>query len=240
MKLRCKGCGQWTNSVHDDCVAQPDTCTVEACDDDTDARGYCPMHYKRWSKHGDPTYVTPRDEYAERSDATSCPSFTRYHDGCRCLDCRVMWADYQVKWKAGELEPRPTVAEAQQMLRDLLSVGLDRDAIVADTGMSQRTFYRWVNGQGEHAVRRVFGRLEDLHSLIGGTHRRLDATPLLGALEARADNGIRPLLGPDTRTYYRAKRRGWVTEEWADRIACTVLGMPLPLLYGTDYDQEAA
>lgn len=32
-------------------------CTVEGCERDVHARGYCSMHWKRWRKHGDATVV---------------------------------------------------------------------------------------------------------------------------------------------------------------------------------------
>lgn len=36
------------------------TCTVDGCDRETVARGWCDKHYKRWRIHGDPTHVEPR------------------------------------------------------------------------------------------------------------------------------------------------------------------------------------
>jgi len=30
------------------------TCSVEGCERDADARGWCPMHYARWKRNGDP------------------------------------------------------------------------------------------------------------------------------------------------------------------------------------------
>lgn len=34
-------------------------CTITDCDKPLKARGWCAMHWKRWSKHGDPSYITP-------------------------------------------------------------------------------------------------------------------------------------------------------------------------------------
>jgi HNH endonuclease len=34
-------------------------CSVEGCTNPSEARGWCMMHWKRWYKHGDPTFVTP-------------------------------------------------------------------------------------------------------------------------------------------------------------------------------------
>ena len=32
-------------------------CSIEGCDKDSRARGWCPMHYMRWKTHGDPEVV---------------------------------------------------------------------------------------------------------------------------------------------------------------------------------------
>ena len=33
------------------------TCSIEGCEKVSRARGWCPMHYERWKKHGDPEKV---------------------------------------------------------------------------------------------------------------------------------------------------------------------------------------
>jgi hypothetical protein len=37
---------------------QPTVCTVEGCSSKARARGWCPKHYARWQKHGDPLTLT--------------------------------------------------------------------------------------------------------------------------------------------------------------------------------------
>lgn len=34
-------------------------CSIDDCDKKAQARGWCPMHYQRWRKHGDPSVVLP-------------------------------------------------------------------------------------------------------------------------------------------------------------------------------------
>lgn len=36
------------------------TCAVDGCDRKARSRGWCMMHWKRWRRHGDPTYLVPR------------------------------------------------------------------------------------------------------------------------------------------------------------------------------------
>lgn len=35
------------------------TCPIEDCDNDRASRRYCPKHYERWRRHGDPSVVLP-------------------------------------------------------------------------------------------------------------------------------------------------------------------------------------
>ena len=38
------------------------TCTVEGCERTHHARGWCPPHYKRWAKYGDPCGTRPHTQ----------------------------------------------------------------------------------------------------------------------------------------------------------------------------------
>lgn len=40
------------------------TCSIDGCPKDVRARGWCVMHWKRWSAHGDPLYVRPQPRCA--------------------------------------------------------------------------------------------------------------------------------------------------------------------------------
>lgn len=45
------------------------TCTIDGCDRPTKARGWCSLHYKRWTRHGDPLgVVQPKGPLWERMD----------------------------------------------------------------------------------------------------------------------------------------------------------------------------
>lgn len=46
-------------------------CSVEGCKLLSDAKGYCPKHYRRWARHGDPlitTRLSPGTSLSERLD----------------------------------------------------------------------------------------------------------------------------------------------------------------------------
>lgn len=162
-----------------------------------------------------------------------------YTDGCRCLPCAIEGSAYERQRVRGHhgLVPAVRVAKIVNRLRDR---GWSYRAIADEAGVGEATVKRAVAGKVDHCQQRVWLALDAL-DVLPARPGRLPAAPLLDALDARAENGIRPLLGDaDARTYYRSAHRGWVDEVWADRIACQVLGMPLPLLYGTDYHEEAA
>src|ERR1035441_9850280 len=47
-------------------------CAVDSCDRDATGRGWCPMHYQRWAKHGDPTVLIVRPEYGPICAVAGC------------------------------------------------------------------------------------------------------------------------------------------------------------------------
>lgn len=165
----------------------------------------------------------------------------RRHCGCRCWRCCTAATDYRAGRRT-DWSDRIDNADVAEAVEVLLAKGYRSVAEIArDVGVSDRTLQHVVSNPGTCAAR-IGGPVVAL----GDEFRddTLDPTPLLDALEhhARAaDTSVRALVGETVRRrLYRASERGWIDESDADRIACTVLGMPLPLLYGTDYDQEAA
>ena len=53
-------------------------CTIEGCGGKHIARGWCPMHYQRWQKHGDP--LGGRTQY--RDSEAAFAARTERRDGC--------------------------------------------------------------------------------------------------------------------------------------------------------------
>lgn len=43
------------------------TCTIDDCEAKASARGWCPKHYARWSRTGDPTLVVAPKKYAGKT-----------------------------------------------------------------------------------------------------------------------------------------------------------------------------
>lgn len=67
------------------------TCSIEDCERDYLARGWCDMHYRRWRRHGDPTYMPFR-----RPDICIIDDCTRPGDGSRgwCQGHYWRWMEY--------------------------------------------------------------------------------------------------------------------------------------------------
>ena len=60
-------------------MASGAVCSVEECDREVLSRGYCGMHYQRWSKYGDPLVSNPGKRKASESACVLCdrPAFSR-------------------------------------------------------------------------------------------------------------------------------------------------------------------
>jgi hypothetical protein len=54
------------------------TCTIDGCERPQQARGWCPMHYKRWRRNGDPTTITRRSP-TETPDTCTVPGCDKPH-----------------------------------------------------------------------------------------------------------------------------------------------------------------
>lgn len=76
-------------------------CTVEGCDREARARGWCMMHYDRWRKNGDPLKV----QHVSRWDGKTCTSCGGegpfYKNSRKCQDCDKK---QQAQWRAGNRE----------------------------------------------------------------------------------------------------------------------------------------
>ena len=173
-------------------------------------------------------------------DCTTHPAGTKTcydHCGCRCYDCSYARSVYVYQGQPHRVSGQDLarrVAEARK------ASGVSVVQVARDADVPPTTLYSIVNGDVESVdadrATQIIVACETLKASEKG--RRIEARPILDAIDRHAaarDVGVRSLLGDaDSRTYYRSAHRGWVSEEWADRVACEVLGLPLPLLYGTE------
>ena len=165
--------------------------------------------------------------------------------GCRCLPCGAASADYSRERANGEHRTVPAHS-ARRIIDALGRRGLTRPLISELTGVSDATLARIANGRVQRVHQSTWDALDELME----DYRRpqavqwIDPAPLLEALEYRAaahSKGLVGLLGEhDARAFYKARNRGLITVPMADRLAITHLGTQLELLYGPDYDVEAA
>jgi len=63
-------------------VANSRICSVEGCGKPHEAHGYCPMHYTRWRKHGDPLYEVPLKNYGPICSVEGCEKPSRERGWC--------------------------------------------------------------------------------------------------------------------------------------------------------------
>ena len=221
--------------VHGEGAPAPATCTVDDCDRKPRARGWCSLHYQRWSRTGDPLGSQGR---SERVDAWQHGSRRGYDLGCRCFPCRRENNRYINRWRAG-VPTRTPASEVADHLRELIRSGWTRTAIADEAGVERNAPWRILGGHVLAVNSRTASALLSVQPLRGPI--KLDAGPLVAAIEARPGPVTEKLqTDTDRRAYYRALKDGEVTDVMADRLAVRVLGLTLDEIYGPNWDEVAA
>lgn len=68
-------------------------CSINECEKPHIARGWCFMHYQRWRRHGDPSFVLGKEP-------PNHGELSRYSKhACRCGDCRAASTAYMREWR---------------------------------------------------------------------------------------------------------------------------------------------
>lgn len=96
-------------------------CAVEGCEKPTAVRGWCKMHYKRWMRHGDPTFtLVPGREKPRTCSIEGCNK--RYEARGWCPMHYARWKVYGTPLPAN-FTPRTANGEPLQWLEDILLQG---------------------------------------------------------------------------------------------------------------------
>lgn len=211
-------------------------CTVDGCDRPARARGWCPMHWQRWRRTGDPTKLLGRGR--PRKDAWQHGTRRGYQQGCRCFPCRLADNRYQNTWRTTGRGVRVPAAEVVAHLNVLLASGWTKAEIRRAAELGNSTVFHILAGRSRSVNSRTAAAILALEPY--GEPRTLDAAPLVAAIRA-LQVPIARLIVDDTdrRAFYRAERSGSVTEPVADRLAIVALGTPLELIY-PDLFEDAA
>lgn len=205
------------------------TCTVEGCDRDARARGWCGMHWQRWRRTGDPTKLLGRGR--PRKDAWEHGSRRGYDQGCRCFPCRITHNRYQRTWRATGQGVRVPADTVIAHLEELLASGWTKAEIRRAADLGNSTVFHIMARRSTAVNARTAAAILALEPYREPD--RLDPAPLLHAIRARHTPLTRLLPDPaDRRALQRAIRSGWISEPIADRIAIVALGLPLELIYG--------
>jgi hypothetical protein len=204
-------------------------CSVEDCDRESRARGWCLKHYQRWSKNGHPTIVPERKP---RRDAAGHGTRRRYDLGCRCLPCAIANSRYQSRWKH-EGKTRVPAEEVAAYLKELIDSGWTQVGIAEATDLGKTTPWYILAGRVKSVNPKVAERIFALEP-FSKEPVWLPAEPLVKLLSARGTPYALFSDQNDRRAYHRAKETGKITEQMADRLAIKGLGLSLEEVYGFD------
>lgn len=211
-------------------------CSVEGCSETVRARGWCGMHYQRWQRTGDPAKLLGRDSIRRR-DSWSHGSRRGYDLGCRCFPCRIAHSRYQRAWAAtGGV--RVPVEQVTAHVEVLLESGWTARDVAEEANLGNSTLWHLNSGRQRTVNARTAAAILAVEP-IGGT-LTIDAGPLVEAIERRRVQIASALEPTDARAYYRARQRGVITDEVADRICVRALGLTLTEVYGDAEPLEVA
>lgn len=161
-----------------------------------------------------------------------------YDLGCRCTPC------WQARKRGRHLRARgvmPGEKVDAKPVRDHLNAlyrsGWRVEEVTSETGVSGSSQWRITRRK----VERVWARTAD--AVLALEPRRpmvmLDAAPLAEVFDRR---GIVPhkMHDTDARALYKARARGTIREDTADRLLIRYCRLTLDEVYGYDYDSRAA
>jgi hypothetical protein len=93
-------------------------CAVTGCTSKSDSRGFCPCHYARWRRHGDPTYVSARGP----KKIPSRPHLLGFHT---VIWDPAVWGDVQRE----EVEPHPHEAHLRAGIAQFRAMLAEQEAL---------------------------------------------------------------------------------------------------------------
>lgn len=146
------------------------SCSVSSCDRPMRARGWCPLHYVRWLRQGDPMKLgrpgRPPGRYRRRCQVTAC-SRLRYGRGLCAMHYR--------RWRR---HGTPDVITKRPHGAGTLSVALGYRRIVIKTKGRNRVFleHRLVM---ERILGHVLGAREHVHHIDGDRLNNDPANPMI-------------------------------------------------------------
>ena len=164
------------------------------------------------------------------------------HCRCRCRPCRATRARYDAERLAPTRATVPS-SDARAAIATLDRAGLSRHDIADVSGVPRTTINRVARERRRDVRRATSEALVQAARELCAPPARLPFEPLGRMLQLRSfvHGGLKPMMGEnDVRSFYRARDRGWWEEPQADEFACRFLGEPFELVYGTDWNQEAA
>lgn len=74
------------------------TCSIEGCEKNVMARGWCSQHYSRWRRQGDANAAPKKRGGRTRGETVHGTSNAYSSHGCRCEECKAWAYEYRYEW----------------------------------------------------------------------------------------------------------------------------------------------